>query len=515
MTAQALPDRQRRDARRPEFLGRSIAIVALLILAWCIYLPAQARPFDYVDFPENLKLLRDNDGFANGYRALMRVYADHGRWSPITMLSWAGQWSAFGSWAPGWHFTRFAIMAAIVALALGLYRRIGLSTAGAFAGASLLVVSPAAIPGWIRPSTGEPLAVLWVIIASHIALRRSSPSSSVMLAALMIATMWTKELVATAFVFPLAIALCLAPDGLLQRPRMDPARRRLLGTIAVAFALGSIPIFLTFISAPAGAFTARYSASNVNGIDVVGGMLAAIVPFAPLSTGPGVDLPIVLVVVLLVFILGWIAALKSSATRQPRLLIFGFALLIPLVGGIAYAPWPFYRLVYALPFLLAGSLLFGQAVSAFANAGIWIRVAGLIGVATVLTFSVMQAANDSARTRALHVVFASTVTHVAAMRGVDSVLVEVAANQYDHRGNFGPRFLTYAWMLDLQWPHVRDVPCGPADSGALRRLRIRLNVMCAAPIKSDDQIVARYARFSWPNPWPRRDSVAASIHRGE
>jgi hypothetical protein len=189
------------------------------------------------------------------------------------------------------------------------------------------------------------------------------------------------------------------------------------------------------------------------------------------------------------------------------------ALAVPMLGALAFAPWPFYLLVYALPFTLAGSLLAGQAISSLLDARNVERAVSAVGVVCltiVLTFSLAQAANEASRVRALHSAVAEAVVRVAAMRDVDSVLVDVAPGQFDARGNFGPRFKTYASMLGLPWPEVRDVRCGEVQHSRDRILLLRLNLMCPDHV-SKPEITARLRRFDWPNPWPRADSVTIAF----
>ena len=488
-------------------------VVPLLILAWFLYQPAETRPFDYVDFPENIVVLQDNDGFVAGIRALSEVYANHGRWSPINTASIAAQWTVFGSWTPGWQLTRFILMAVVTALAFKLYRRLGLPAAAALAAVTVLVVSPPAAVGWLRLSTAESLCLLFVTLGCLAALAPAGRSTKVKLSAVLLATVWTKEIATAAFALPLLLAICRQDDGSLGAPRWNRHTLALIGVSAVTLFIGALPVLGTLFSSPSDSFAMRYASTGLSPEDIFGASLAAWIPFAPVPERSMGELLIVGMAFLTLLVIGWREALRPPETRTHRRVLLILAVLVPLLGAAVYAPWPFYLLVYALPFALAGALLPGTATAGLIAAGTPGRVIAAFSIGIVISYGAAQSFNESARTRALHRVVAESVAHMSALHGVDSVFVEVAGSQFDPAGNFGPRFRRYARMLDASWPEVRDIPCGGPTLTGWNFVRLRLNVMCEADGGASD-IVARYVRVTWPNPIPRADSVTATFTRG-
>ena len=488
-----------------------MALASLLFAAWLIYQPAAPRSFDYVDFPENIKVLIDNPGLGSGFRSLMDVYVNHGRWAPITIGTLAAQWSLFEWWTAGWQLTRFGIMGACVVFAYWFARRLGLTSIGAIASASLLIVSPAAVMGWTRLSTAEPITLLFLLVACHAAIGRRTISNSLALGVLLLAVMWTKEIATAAFALPVLIAFAIDENGRLNKPSWKSGHTSLLAAIGAAFAIGAAPILWTLFTAPRDSFARAYAGSGFSLGDIFGGSLTAWLPFVPVSERSASVVLVVVAAYLVILITGWRKALQSQETRTHRRFILTLAIGIPVIGGLSYAPWPFYLLVYALPFIAAGSLLLGQSVGVPSGGGVADRVIPLAGVTIVLTFGAAQAFNESERTRALHEVFAQTVARVAVVPDIDSALVDVAPGQFDPQGNFGPRFIRYARMLNLPWPAVRDVSCDEFEVRQPRTLRLRLNLMCDPPERTTPLISARYAQFSWPNPRPRIDSVTMSF----
>ena len=485
-------------------------VIILLTLAGLLYRPWVIRPMDYVDFPENVLVMLANDGFVDRFVALTGVYLDHGRWSPVTLASVAAQWTWFEWWTPGWQVARFLVMSASVVLSHALARRLGLTTAGALAGAALLVVSPVAVPAWLRLSTAEPLGVLFLLLACHLALKRRSTFTSWAFAAALLIVMWTKEVMTAAFVFPVLLVFLVREGGLLGTPRWSPERWKWLAPAAFAFVIGSVPILWSWMNAPSGSFASQYAGRTVSALEIAGATIATWLPFAPVPAEWTLALPIALIAFLTLILAGWYEALRENALRAHRRVLLALAIWVPVAGALIYAPWPFYLLVYALPFMPAGSLLLAQGSSSLTGTRLG-RLAGMASLAVVLSLGLAQAANEASRTHALQQAFAESVHRVGELQGVDSVLVGVALEQFDSRGNFGPRFRTYAKMLGLEWPAVRDLPCNALPTSGNHVVVLRLNMMCTLPPNSRPSVVARYPRFAWPDPRPRRDSVAVSL----
>jgi hypothetical protein len=502
------------SVRAPWPRTRLLPVTPLIVLAWLIYQPAEARPFDYVDFPENIVVLRGNDGFIAGFRALSEVYANHGRWSPVTMASLAGQWTVFDSWTPGWQLTRFLVMSVVTTLAYALYRRLGVHVAGAVAAASIMVVSPPAAVGWIRLSTAESLCLLFIALGCHTALSRPTRLTGVKLSLALFATMWTKEIVTAGFVLPVLLLICRRDDESLGMPVLNRQTLGIVGTLALTGLVGAAPILSTLVSAPSDSFAMRYASGGFSLSDVLGGSLAAWLPFFPVPERSPADIFAVAMAFVMLIVIGWREALRPSDTRRHWFAVLFIAVFIPLLGAIVYAPWPSYLLVYALSFALAGALLVGGAASGMKAAGGVARIVSGVFLVTVFSFAAAQAFNESARTRALHKAFAESVIRVAETPGIDSVAMEVHPSQFDPAGNFAPRFPSYAAMLGRQWPSVRDVPCGNYLRTAPGLMRIRFNVMCADPLNDAVVIHAKHLRFNWPSPIPRTDSVTVSFANG-
>jgi hypothetical protein len=245
-------------------------------------------------------------------------------------------------------------------------------------------------------------------------------------------------------------------------------------------------------------------------VGIIGSSLMAWLPIIPT---PGDIGPVVLIgVAMLLIAAGWLTVWRQRERRAHHAVVLVAALGMPVIGAIAYAPWPFYIVIYALPFLSGGALLLGQAVSGLSASGRLDRAIAAFCLVPIATFASLTAANASDRAVALHGAIATSVQRVAEAASIESVLVAVAEDQYDPRGNFGPRFPLYARMIGVEWPPVRDVTCEEARGSARRGILVlTLSEMCPGEMPGDTMIVFKYSRYDWPDPIPHPDSVTVAL----
>jgi hypothetical protein len=398
----------------------------------------------------------------------------------------------------------------VMLLAYTLLRRLRLNALASFSGTTFLLLSPAAAMGMLRLSTPEPVAILFLLIACHCALWKRQRSARWWFGIMLILVMWTKEIATFAFALPLLIALS-EQDGILGRPQLGRAQLSYLAPSILAFVVAAVPILWVWQTSSAGSFASQYGRGGFSLLDLIGASLSAWLPFVPLAESLWVTMAVMgsFVVVL---IAGWLRRPVGERERTHVLWLFVAGLSLPVFGALSFAPWPYYLLIYALPFALPASFLYAQAVSALSDGLKAERAMAVAGVVVTTTFALAQAVNDRERLSALHTAFAETVNEVASLDGIDTVLVEVSTDQYDPKSNLGPRFKAYSLLAESPWPVVRDVTCDEyLTPPGPRVLLVRLNIMCSEPKVSDTVIARRFRHFTWPNPVARIDSISFSL----
>jgi hypothetical protein len=270
-----------------------------------------------------------------------------------------------------------------------------------------------------------------------------------------------------------------------------------------------------FLQAPPGAIATQYGSGTLPSTENLGAIVTAVLPFSPGGVESGATAGIPLLAQLVLLVAGWGEAFRVPTDRSRAREFVAIALALPVIGAVAYSPWPYYQLVYALPFLLGGALLTGVATAALIERGGGYRLVALTCGIIVLSYSILQAANDSSRTRAVQRAFLETVLRVTELPAVDTALVAVAPNQFDPAGNFGVRFGHYARALNTRWPEIRDIRCDAIPHPVPeRQIVIVMSAMCAMPEQAPALVVQR-RRFRWPDPQSHHDSVSVSILHAE
>jgi hypothetical protein len=243
---------------------------------------------------------------------------------------------------PGWQWSRYVVGLVVVILAWRLLRTLGANRIGASAGAALFIVSETAAPGWLRPALNEPFGTLLLLAASLVACRyqvSASPKRDAVVIALLLALMIVvKETLIAATFFPLALALCRGPDGLLAWPARSRRNMMLVGVSAAALFAVSLPVLWALTQAAPEGYARQFGASDSIVSNAVFGLLPALVPFTPVSQPLSWVTTVADVAWLLVLMAGWRVAGTDPAVRRHGRILVGLALALPLARLLVYLP---------------------------------------------------------------------------------------------------------------------------------------------------------------------------------
>lgn len=346
-----------RAARLPAWVPLAVLVAAALL----VYAPWAAAPFSALDFSEFLPVLRAGTGFADRTVALAHYYAGHGRSAWVTYAWISLNWSLFGGWATGWDLLRAALMSGVVALAFTFLRRLGCSTAGAAAGAALLVFATPAQSAWTR-LTSEPLGLAALLGAALLALgyQRAArwPARAAAIAALVLVAVLAKEVLAVCALPVLLLALCWR-RGALRRPRIDRRGVALFALLTLVLAAAGALVLVTAHGARPEGYAQAYGAGER------GSLLENLgLALLPLTLTFPAQARAAAVLLGAVAAAGWALLLRPRRARARRLAGLGLALLVPVLGAVVYLPWPRAEAFYAFPFLAGGAVVLAAAVSA-------------------------------------------------------------------------------------------------------------------------------------------------------
>lgn len=462
--------------------SRGIGLIALVWLgvALLTYRPWALLPFDIWDFQEFIPRLRAHDSGFEQLRSLLVYYADQGRFNAALYAFLVIQWNLFGEAAAGWQLLRFAVMLLDVALVWVLLHRMGMSWFGAAAGAGLLLGGVPAYRNWVQ-ILGEPQALAALVLAALAALgfqraRRWGWHAGAIVV-LLAFVMLSKEVLGVLGIPIVILACCWTPDGRFGRPGLS-RRNVVLSALVLLLALTVLVTLVSIRSRPSAVgYGMAYGTGELSVARFLQNFAASVLP----SWRAGDDSIRLLYpanpLFILIVALGWIPRLLDARTRAGASPKLGWFLCFPLLGVLAYLPWPKFDSFYALPFFLGAVMLFGQAVTWIEQEGrvhrVGVRIAALLVVA-YLGLSTQRSSATSLAALRLNVALAKRLPAFAAYDSV--VIVGPRA---------GPRRLPvlaaelrgYAVAMEYgteqAMPRMRDLECseGPA---VLRETRARV-----------------------------------------
>lgn len=506
-------------ARRRIGVSSLAAIASWLAVAFALYAPSAARPFDIVDFPQFLPLLRASDSAWMQYRAIVDLYVSEGRMSLLAYAFLVLKWHLFGEWVVGWQLVRFAQMVAAASLLYVLLRAWGVSRLGAYCASTLILCSQVTSLAWIRLNMSEPLGLVLLLLALLLATRVPSWArgrrSLVLLASLAAAMLLMKEMLFATF--PAILWAYAAFDGQgAPRPlRLDRRFWTAAAVLASVCILILMPVAFVALTAPARAYARQFSPAALSPTNIAFPLLAILAPFPPVLTDAS---PIVFagfVTYALILVVGARAYVTTEDDRRMARDRIWLAVLFPLCCGLAYAPWPNFSLLYAIPYLLSPTLLLGVGITGLERLlGRW-TVLGGIAFLLVLTPMAASALAYSRRTDAYLRLSLGVVEMARALPRDKPVMVAACDLPTDSWREIGFVLHRFGTSMQMDLPHFVDADCEVAThllrSGA-RDSSVIVVTPITPPLPPGARVVRKTAwSISFPQLRARQEEVAAVV----
>jgi hypothetical protein len=486
---------------KPSAAG-AVALVLALLGAFIMHRPDRELPFDNLDFSEFLPILQSSESFWERIPALMDYYARHGRANLLPYVLLSAKWEVFGWWSPGWQWSRYAVMVGVIVLAFLLLRRLGATILGSAAGASVFLVAPAAVRGWIRLTAAEPLGTLLLLALCLTILParrlRESRTRWLAVALLAIGVLLTKEMLAAALVLPVGLLLLTDDDGRVRAPAMTRQVTQLVVLLSVIGVLCLGPMLRIALAAPEHGYSSLYGDAARPVPQAMRTWWHTFVPFDPAYGFPAGVITVALILLVGLLVCGWWLHLRTPEGRAHGWLL-ALAMVFPLVGAIVYAPWPAYQEFYAMPFLFGTSVLVAFAVAAFQRGSPRpVEMAALGWWGALLLVGGIDAHRQAASAAASQLAMYRLVTHIHGMAPVDSVLVATDVKAPQQWQGAAGTLRRYALAVNVPWPPTRDIPCSKESSPSAATSRIVVVYrydLCSRPV-SAEPIVQRFRRLS-------------------
>lgn len=345
----------------------------LLLIAICavVYRPWNAPHLPLTDFGIFLEARGTSHNFFSQYAGVASYYMAEGRSCLITFLYMVLGSAAFGTWAPGWHWTYFALNSTVLVLAWNFLGRVGINRVTRFLVLGLWAMMGPTAELWYRPA-GEAIALIFFFVALGYALNYSQADDwrrrAVMIAICAAGIILSKEMLVVLLPAGWLFSRLRLHDGSWSwAPWSERDNRLLLAVTGVVVAL-MIPIAWIATHAHVSSYAGQYGLSSIRLSSLLDRMELTLIPAAPrlhwlggLRSDPAWTLVRVLPN------LAWIAMIalavftaKRSGTLWPVL----FGVLWAMTGVLAYLPWPGQGAFYMMPFAMGMMVLAAHALNA-------------------------------------------------------------------------------------------------------------------------------------------------------
>lgn len=344
--------------RRALWFG--VVVSAAVVLALFLYRPWQRDPLPIRDFASTISLLSATSDVGSAYETLMTWYANEGRFQPVFMLGFAVQWRLFGTNSIGWQAVRFALLLALMALAVVFAVRCGAAWIPSAVAVAVWFVASGSHEAWFLLQVAEPAAAMFVAIAAVVATfwrsaRRPTLVASALSVSLLLAVL-SKETMIVGVPFVVAIALCRDRYGWAS-PEMSRQTAVLLLTVVPVIALLAMaPILETREHALAGAYASRFDVGEIAAGRMSNAARAILLPVTRVPWFPAN------VLFAAVLVGGWVALFRTK--RREAVIAALVLLYFPIAGIALYGAWPGFPGYYAMPFAFSTATMLALSLTA-------------------------------------------------------------------------------------------------------------------------------------------------------
>jgi hypothetical protein len=495
-------------------LGFGVVVLAAIAVALFLYRPWQRDPLPIRDFAGTISLLSSTSDVGSAYDALMTSYTHEGRFQPVFMFGFAAQWSVFGTNSIGWQAVRFALLLAVMALAVVFAVRCGATWIASAVAVALWFVASGSHEAWFLLQLAEPSAALLVAISAVLATfwrsARYYPLVGLALSASLLLAVLSKETMIVAVPFVVAIALCRDRHGWAS-PELSSRTTVLLLTVVLVIALLAMaPILDTRENALAGAYASRFDVTAI-----AAGKLsnAARAILLPVTRVPWFPANVLFGAVLLG---GWVAFFRTNSREAA--IAATVLLCFPLGGILLYAAWPGFPGYYAMPFALSTATMLALSLTALRRHSRPIARGAFGAIVVVAIYGALFAWNGAQADRAIR---GTDWAAVQMMRHIPSgARLVVGVPDPAHAGDFGRNLSLYAAAIGTApLMPAEDVTCRDAVSsdrqapGAVAL--VLFSHLCGADVLPGEPPAARSAQrhveIEWKTLRPRRKETSVSL----
>ena len=488
-------------------------VVLLVIVASAVYQPWAISHLPLTDFGIFLVERGTSQSLWAQFAGISSYYMTEGRLLLFAYVHMTLASAAFGTWAPGWHWTYFALMSVVLVLARSFLLMTGVNRTAAFIALALFATMRSVAEGWIKP-TGEPAAVIFFLLALRLALNYCD------------AVDWKRRAMliagcAAGIVFAKELLVVLLPAGwLLSRLRLRDREWEwsawterdtfLLEVVACALVIALIPVVYVIAQAPTDSYAAQYGNTQPWKITLER-LETVLIPATPrlrrlvnIIADPGFTILLTLPSLL------WIRMIIGGVVSTPRKRIM-WPLIIAAVwvalGVAAYFPWPTRAGYYMLPFALGTMFAGAHALTVLLEKSSSARLACLAASGILLAGTSLEARTILYQHQQRARLNADLIETIGALGGAP-VLIAATPNPTPARGGWASHLKGFGTAANtMKVAEARDMLCGDAR----RALATTPGVIvvsaasgCGMLAPGSTHVSVTVPSWQWPELWKPR-----------
>ena len=503
------PEQAPPSARIAATLKSNWEVLLILSLAAAVFRPWSMPILPTLDFSEFLPQAAAHNSAIAQYLAIAAERGTQGRMCLLEYVHIVVAWQAFGMWAPGWHWTYFALLSAVVVVGWKVMLRVGVSRPAATIALTVWAMMEPTAGAWLRP-TGEPIALLLALLAFRVGLGYADASDwrrrTVIVVLCAVGAMLAKDVLAA------LIPLCWigtrfrVHDGNWE---WTPWQRRdtiLILTLTAAVLAVMVPIAYVALNAPKGNYAGRFGEKLFDLSNAAERLQVTFLPLRervpPLSRilndplwrlwilAPG---------------LTWMCVVAAGlviGVRRGRIWPIALAGVWSIVGVVVYAPWPGRAAFYMLPFAFGATFGAAHALTWLLqsrSAGSRIGLAGLGFVASVVTFEARGIVHE----HELRIeVDRRVMNRIAELEGTDRLIAAVPKPAAPEMWGLGRRLAQFGHLY-TGTPKVPGFDVSCAESRRFlesnpRAIAVSEDRGCGVLTSRSEPIIMSVPRYLWP-----------------
>lgn len=508
-----MTEREPIPSPRPAEARDWACIAVAMAIGAIVYQPWAANSLPLADFGTVLPLIDRSEGPLRQLWSVTSFHAGEGRLCLFPYLLFVVGANAFGTWAPGWHLTYFALNAVVISLFWFVLRRMGLARTAAFLATVLWIPMTATTELWLRP-TGEPFALAFFLSALLLAIGYAESHHwrrrAFLIAVLCVGVLYSKEILIVLLPAGWVVSRLSRNDS---EPRWRPWGRQdsfLLWVVGAAVALALIPIAWIAATAQDGSYASGFGETGAAGRVIWDRIGMVFLPTRPeLASLRKVTSDPWWFILLALPNLVWLRLLAGGMWKGRRKLVWPLAisLLWAGLGVLAYSAWTDPQTFYMAPFALGAMFGAAHVVGCLVSGSRPAAAAAIALGSALVVISAVEANSRMLRHRLRADLNGGVIARIAESGSVRAIGAAVPAAPRDQRWGWARHVEGFIVFSGGARPaHSGDYSCEAArkalesDPGMLVVSRDR---GCGRLTEASAPIDKSTTRAQWPYFWQR------------